>query len=235
MSKYPYLLFDADDTLLDFSRNGQRAFTLLCAKYHFPCNEASHALFEEFNQSMWRALERGTITKEYLKVERFRLFLDALHRQEDPAAVNEDFMAFLGASSFLMPHAEEVCRILSQTHKLYILTNSVESVHTSRMAQSLLTPYIEASFVSEVVGYEKPSRFFFDHVLAQIPGITRENCLLIGDSLTSDIQGGINAGLPVCWYNPGGQRAPGTLHIDYTIRDLLELPPLLEEAAAHCS
>ncbi len=234
MSKYPYLLFDADDTLLDFSRNGQRAFTLLCAKYHFPCNEASHALFEEFNQSMWRALERGTITKEYLKVERFRLFLDALHRQEDPAAVNEDFMAFLGASSFLMPHAEEVCRILSQTHKLYILTNSVESVHTSRMEQSLLTPYIEASFVSEVVGYEKPSRFFFDHVLAQIPGITRENCLLIGDSLTSDIQGGINAGLPVCWYNPGGQRAPETLQIDYTIRDLLELPPLLEEAASHC-
>lgn len=229
MSKYPYLLFDADDTLLDFSRNGQRAFTLLCAKYHFPCNEASHALFEEFNQSMWRALERGTITKEYLKVERFRLFLDALHRQEDPVAVNEDFMAFLGASSFLMPHAEEVCRILSQTHKLYILTNSVESVHTSRMAQSLLTPYIEASFVSEVVGYEKPSRFFFDHVLAQIPGITRENCLLIGDSLTSDIQGGINAGLDTCWLNRDHAENPGQVNPTYEIDQLEQLYQIVME------
>ena len=231
MADYPYLLFDADDTLLDFSRNGQRAFLLLCAKYHFPCNPQTEALFDRFNQSMWRALEQGTITKEYLKVERFRLFLDALHRQEDPAAVNEDFMAYLGASCFLMPHAEETCRILSKNHKLYMLTNSVESVHKSRMEQSLLAPYVEASFVSESVGYEKPNRFFFDHVLSQIPGITRENCLVIGDSLTSDIQGGVNAGLPVCWYNPRGQQAPGTLPIDYTIRDLLELPALLDGSA----
>ena len=74
MVRYPYLLFDADDTLLDFSRNGDKAFSLLCAKYSFPCNEESRALFEAFNQPLWRDLERGTITKEFLKTERFRRF-----------------------------------------------------------------------------------------------------------------------------------------------------------------
>lgn len=115
MVRYPYLLFDADDTLLDFSRNGDKAFSLLCAKYSFPCNEESRALFEAFNQPLWRDLERGTITKEFLKTERFRRFLDALHRSEDPEEVNRDFMEFLGRGSFLMPYAEEVCRELAQS------------------------------------------------------------------------------------------------------------------------
>ena len=229
MPKYTYLLFDADDTLLDFGRNGTRAFTMLCAKYHFPCTAESRDLFESFNQPLWRKLEQGLVTKEFLKIERFRLFLDALHRSEDPAAVNADFLTFLGNSSFLTPHAEEVCRTLSQNHELYILTNSVESVHTNRMRQSLLAPYIKGSFVSECIGYEKPNKFYFDYVFSHIPGITKENCLLIGDSLTSDMQGGINAGIPVCWYNPGRQKVPGTLPLDYVISDLLELPPLVGE------
>lgn len=228
MVKYPYLLFDADDTLLDFERNGMRAFTMLCAKYHFPCSKESRALFESFNQPLWRELEKGTVTKEFLKVERFRLFLNALNRDEDPAAVNHDFLTFLGSSSFLTPYAEEVCAALSRRHEIYILTNSVESVHTNRMRQSLLAPYVKDSFISERIGYEKPNKFYFDYVLSHIPGITKENCLLIGDSLTSDIQGGVNAGIPVCWYNPNRLDAPGTLPIDYTIHDLRQLPALVD-------
>ncbi len=228
MERYPYLLFDADDTLFDFQRNGQRAFTMLCAKYNFPCSEESHAVFETFNQPLWRALEQGTITKEFLKVERFRLFLDHYRRKEDPAAVNRDFLSFLGTGSFLVPGAEETCRRLSRTHRLFILTNSVEAVHTNRMRQSLLMPYIEGSFVSETAGYEKPDKRFFDHVFSRIPGITKSNCLLIGDSLTSDIQGGVNAGIPVCWFNPHRLEKPAAPPIDYMIHDLSELPPLLD-------
>ena len=227
MVRYPYLLFDADDTLLDFERNGWKAFTMLCAKYHFPCNEEGHAIYESFNQPLWRQLERGTITKEFLKTERFRLFLEYFHRSEDPAEVNNDFLNFLGAGSFLTPHAEEICKELSQNHELYILTNSVESVHVNRMLQSTIAPYIKESFISESVGYEKPSKFYFDYVLSKIPGITKENCLLIGDSLTSDIQGGVNAGIPVCWYNPNHLSPIGTLPIDYIIHDLRELPALV--------
>ena len=96
------------------------------------------------------------------------------------------------------------------------------------MHQAAIAPYIEASFISETVGYEKPHPAFFETVLASIPGITRDNCLLIGDSLTSDIRGGIGSGLPVCWYNPARQAAPPELAIDYTITDLMELPALVD-------
>lgn len=228
MPKYTYLLFDADDTLLDFERNGTRAFIMLCAKYHFPCTPESRALYESFNQSLWRELERGLVTKEFMKVERFRRFLTALHRADDPAVVSTDYITFLGNSSFLTPHADEVCKTLSQNHEIYILTNAVEAVHTSRIRQSMLAPYIKGNFVSECIGYEKPNKFFFDYVFSHIPGITKENCLLIGDSLTSDMQGGINTGIPVCWYNPGCRKAPNTLPIDYEIHDLLELPALVD-------
>lgn len=229
MTKYPYLLFDADDTLLDFQRNGWKAFSLLCAKYRFPCNDEVYQVYEGFNQPLWRQSERGLITKEFLKVERFRLFLDYLHRDEDPEAVSRDFLTFMGMGSFLMPYAEEVCRQLSQNHTLYILTNSVESVHNDRMRQSLIAPYITASFISESIGHEKPSKFYFDYVFDHVPGLTRENCLLIGDSLTSDMQGGVNAGIPVCWYNPQHLSSIGTLPIDYIIHDLRELPTLVDE------
>ena len=227
MPKYTYLLFDADDTLLDFERNGARAFTLLCAKYHLPCTQESRELFESFNQPLWRKLEQGLVTKAFMKVERFRLFLTALHRSDDPAAVNEDFVSFLGSSSFLTPHAEEVCKLLSQDHQIYILTNALEAVHTNRIQQSLLAPYIQGNFISESIGYEKPHKAYFDYVFSHIPGITKENCLLIGDSLTSDMQGGVNAGIPVCWYNPGQLANTSVLSIDYEIRDLLELPALV--------
>lgn len=228
MIRYPYLLFDADNTLLDFEKNSRRAFRLLCAKWHFPCTEQTRSVYEGFNEPLWRQAEQGLITKDFLKRERFRLFLDYLKRDEDPDAVNQDFMTFLGASSFLMPHAEEVCASLAADHALYILTNSVASVHIDRMQQSLLRPYIRASFISESIGYEKPSIHFFEYVQAHIPGLTRDNCLLIGDSLSSDIQGGINAGIPVCWYNPHHKEAPANLSIDYTIHDLRELLPLLK-------
>ena len=229
MDRYPYLLFDADDTLFDFQRNGRKAFTMLCAKYNLPCSEESQAVYESFNQPLWRELEKGTITKDFLKVERFRLFLDHFGRSEDPAAVSRDFLVFLGMGSFLVDGAEAVCRQLSRTHRLFILTNSVYSVHEDRMRQSLLMPYIEASFVSEAIGYEKPDKRFFDHILSHIPGITRDNCLLIGDSLTSDIQGGVNAGIPVCWYNPHRLEKPAAPPIDYMIHTLAELPLLLEQ------
>jgi HAD superfamily hydrolase (TIGR01549 family) len=112
---------------------------------------------------------------------------------------------------------------LSQTHKLYIVTNAVASVQRSRLANSAIAPYITAAFISEEAGAAKPSRAYFDYVMARIDGITAENCLVIGDSLSSDIQGANNAGLPACWYNLKGEPRPDDLTINYEIRDLREL------------
>ena len=140
-----------------------------------------------------------------------------------PALCNRIHLKALGESTLLLPHAEEVCRTLSRTHRLYIVTNAVASVQRSRLHRSAVAPYITDAFISEEAGASKPSRTYFDYVFARIPGITRENCLLIGDSPSSDIRGANNAGIPCCWYDPHGTALPENLHIDYRITDLRQL------------
>ena len=106
---------------------------------------------------------------------------------------------------------------------LYLVTNAVASVQRGRLAKSPIVPYITAAFISEEAGAAKPSPAYFDYVFARINGITRENCLVIGDSITSDIRGANAYGLPCCWYNPGHTGHPEGLRIDYEIDDLRQL------------
>ena len=129
----------------------------------------------------------------------------------------------MGRQSFLLPHAEEVCRELSRSHKLYLVTNAVASVQRSRLARSAVRPYITDAFISEEAGAAKPAPAYFDYVFACIDGITKENCIVIGDSLSSDIRGANNYGLPCCWYDPKNSPAPADLRIDYRITDLRQL------------
>ena len=223
MSRYPYLLFDADDTLFDFSAANHNAFARVCAHCGLTYTEALYKHYESINAPLWQQLNRGEVTKEFLVVERFRRFLAEVGADADPAECNRIQLAGLGSSSVLFPEALDVVQTLSKTHKLYIVTNAVASVQRARLAASAIAPYITAAFISEEAGAAKPSRAYFDYVLARIDGITPDNCLVIGDSLTSDIQGAVNAGLPACWYNPKGNPRPAELPIDYEIRDLREL------------
>ena len=108
-------------------------------------------------------------------------------------------------------------------HRVYLITNAVEAVQRGRLGRSALAPYVEEAFISETAGAAKPSVEYFDYVFAHIDGITKEKCLVIGDSLTSDIQGANNYGLPCCWYNPKRLARPASLCVDYEIRDLREL------------
>ena len=122
-----------------------------------------------------------------------------------------------------MLHAAEVVAKLRETHHIHLITNAVEAVQRGRLGRSALAPYVEEAFISETAGAAKPSVEYFDYVFAHIDGITRENCMVIGDSLTSDIQGANNYGLPCCWFNPKKAPKPKALRVDYEIRDLREL------------
>ena len=220
---YPYLLLDADNTLFDFDRANRIAFQEVCQRCDIPDSDSLFLQYEQINNSLWAAFDRGECSKDFLVVERFRRFLDAIGLKRDPALCNDIHLHSLGQSTLLLPYAEEVCRTLSQEHRLYIVTNAVASVQRSRLSCSAVAPYITAAYISEEAGASKPSRAYFDYVFSQIPGISRENCLLVGDSLSSDIQGANNAGLPCCWYNPHGAARPDALRIDYEIRDLRQL------------
>ena len=227
MTPYSILLFDADNTLFNFDAGNRRAFSEVCRICHLPDTDELFHAYEAVNAEMWSAFDRGECTKDFLVVERFRLFLERAGLQADPVQCNKIHLSTLATNTVLLPHALEVCRTLAQTHSLYIVTNAVAAVQKARLAASDLRPYITDAFISEDAGASKPSVAYFDYVFSRIPGITRENCLLIGDSPSSDLQGANNYGIPCCWYNPQGLARPDGLRIDYEIQDLLDLLPIV--------
>jgi len=228
MTPYSILLFDADNTLFNFDAGNRRAFSEVCRICHLPDTDELFHAYEAVNAEMWSAFDRGECTKGFLVVERFRLFLERAGLQADPVQCNKIHLSTLATNTVLLPHALEVCRTLAQTHSLYIVTNAVAAVQKARLAASDLRPYITDAFISEDAGASKPSVAYFDYVFSRIPGITRENCLLIGDSPSSDLQGANNYGIPCCWYNPRGLARPDGMRINYEIRDLPELLPIVD-------
>ena len=220
---YPYLLFDADNTLFDFDQAERNAHLLLCRAHGLAFSEEGYQLYHKCNADLWRDFDRGLCTKEYLLVERFRRYLAITGERADPEALNRDHLRALGEGAMLLPGAEELCRVLSRDHRLYLLTNAVASVQKTRFANSAIAPYFQGVFISEEVGVGKPDPAYFEYVFRAVPGLARDNALVIGDSLTSDIQGANNAGLPCCWFNPKGQPRPQGLRIDYEIRAMEEL------------
>ena len=228
MTPYSILLFDADNTLFNFDAGNRRAFSEVCRICHLPDTDELFHAYEAVNAEMWSAFDRGECTKDFLVVERFRLYLERAGLQADPVQCNKIHLSTLATNTVLLPHALEVCRTLAQTHSLYIVTNAVAAVQKARLAASDLRPYITDAFISEDAGASKPSVAYFDYVFSRIPCITRENCLLIGDSPSSDLQGANNYGIPCCWYNPRGLARPDGMRIDYEIRDLPELLPIVD-------
>ena len=223
--KYPYLLFDADDTLFDFPKASARAFTLMCQTHGIPDTPEVRQLYHDINRELWDAFDRGEVSKEYVTLERYVRLLRALGLEDrDPAQCNEDYLSALGEGVYPLPHAEEVCReLVHRGHKLYILTNAVASVQRSRLRGSVFADLITAAFISEDAGASKPDRAYYEYVCDRVPELTAENALVIGDSLATDIRGANNAGLPCCWFNPKRQTPPQGLRIDYTVADLRQL------------
>ena len=222
--KFPYLLFDADNTLFDFPKAAARAFSAMCRSNGIPDTLDTRALYHRINQELWAAFDRGEVSKDYVTLERFVRFFQALKLPRDPDKCNRDYLTALGAGVYPLPHAEAVCReLVRRGHKLYIVTNAVASVQRSRLQGSVFAALITDAFISEDAGASKPDPAYYAYVRSRIPGLTPENGLVIGDSLSTDIQGANNAGLPCCWYNPAGKARTKDLRIDYEIRDLREL------------
>ena len=225
--KYPYLLFDADNTLFDFDAAEKNAHRQVCGKHRLSFTEEGYALYRRCNAQLWQDFDRGLCSKEFLLTERFRRYLSLSGETGDPEAMNRDHLRALGESAVLLPGAEALCRRLAAGHELYLVTNAVESVQRARFERSAIRPYFRDVFISEAIGCGKPSPAYFAYVLRAVPGLTAENGLVIGDSITSDIQGANNAGLACCWFNPKGLPRPDGLRIDYEVRTLEEIADLV--------
>jgi 2-haloacid dehalogenase len=224
---YRFALFDADNTLLDFTAAEEHAIKECLSARGLPTDGETISLYSSINDGHWKRLEQGLTTRDRLRVERFADFFRAIRYDGDPMAMADDYMEALSRQIQLVDGALELIKSLHGRCKLYIVTNGITSVQTRRFGGCPLAEYFDACFISEQLGCAKPEKRFFDQVAAAIPGFTPQEALVIGDSLSSDIRGGINAGLDTCWFNPNGKETPPDMRITYTIRRLCELESIL--------
>ena len=201
--KYDIFLFDADGTLYDFDKAEANALRIVFDKCGFNYKEEVLDKYIEINLPLWDSLEKGEMSKDVLQTLRFVRLFDYIGVDYDAKDFNEKYLYELGKGAFLIDGALEICRqIALRGKKIYIVTNGILAKQTSRIKHSLIKDYISGFFVSECVGFQKPSISYFDYIIANIPQVGKDKILIIGDSLSADIQGGRNAGIDSCWFNP---------------------------------
>lgn len=224
--KYTTLLFDSDDTLLDFTRSEKEALKLVMCDNGLPFGDDIHAAYSRANKSFWEAYERGEIEKSEIYVGRFKKFLTESNIDADPDFIAKNYEANLANQFFMIDGAFELVKELREKYRIYIVTNGNEQIQKSRLNGSGLINIVDDVFVSETVGVPKPEKKYFDYVFSRIEEKDKSKILIIGDSQSSDILGGINAGIDTCWYNPFGKM--GKYTPTYEIKNLSELEKMLD-------
>ena len=230
MAKYYCVLFDADNTLLDFDAAENKALADTLREYGIEPDAETVQTYRTINEELWRQLEKGQIRRDKLMGERFTRFLKAVNAAGNGVEMNRYYLEQLSTHPDLM-NAEvlDVLRELSEVATLAVVSNGVHKVQTQRLAESGVSNFMEDVFISEKLGCEKPGARIFDAALRALGVENREHVLMVGDSLSSDVQGGVNAGLDTCWYNPNHAENPGKVVPTYEISSLEELYPLVME------
>lgn len=224
----PVVLLDVDDTLLDFHRAEAAALTKTLLRLGVEPKPETLRRYSQINASQWELLEDGVITRETVLTRRFELLFEELGLEISGALARDLYEANLAKGHYFIPGAPELLKALYGRYRLYIVSNGTAAVQAGRIGSAGIAGYFEEIFISEELGFDKPSREFFDRCFARIKDLDRERTVIVGDSLTSDIRGGINAGIKTCWFAPQEKPLRPGIVPDYRITALSELPGLLE-------
>ena len=229
MKSYDVFLFDADGTLFDFTLAEATAFRTVYEGYGFECSEKIIALYSKINDNLWKTFETGAITIEGIKTQRFIRLFDELGIKCDAFDFNDKYVVELAKGAFLVDDAKEICEKITSLNKtIYIVTNGITQVQKTRLSKSLIKDHISDCFISEQIGFQKPDKRYFDFVFSQIPRISKDRVLLVGDSLTADIAGGINANIDTCWFNKNKIENQTNVKPTYEINKLSELEQYID-------
>lgn len=230
MKKYTTVLFDADDTLLDFHGDEKKALMKVMEEYSVPVSDENCECYSQINDALWKQYEKGEIIKEDIKRTRFARFFEKMEVKApyDALEVNNKYMHYLSDGGLTLKGATDLCRLLKEKgYDLYLVTNGTQWVQEPRLRKSGLLPYITEVFISDAIGYQKPKKEFFDYVFAAITEKDKDKIILIGDSLSSDIRGAMNAGLDSVWFNPKDKALPEDIKTEYTVGGLEEILEIL--------
>lgn len=220
--KYRVLLFDADETLLDFKANEAHALPAVFAKHQLPFDEQLRNDYLQINQRLWRELEQGKKTSEQVMVQRFEELFEKYQISIDPKQFSEDYMAILSKGAYPNENALEVLKQLSKQHRLVVVTNGFSRSQHYRLKHSGIAQYLEQIFVSEEVGHRKPSKELMDVILKALQ-VEKTDCLMIGDCFETDMEFGIRNQVDTCWYRSDGIFDERKALVNYTITDLRAL------------
>ena len=226
------VLFDLDDTLFDFHKAEKIALTKTLVHFGIDPTEETLALYSTINAAHWKRLELGEISREEVKVGRYRELFKTIGVECDPVKATAYYESMLAIGHYFMPGAPELLWELYGKYRLYIVSNGTAKVQEGRIGSSGIAKYMDGIFISQILGANKPDKQFFDICFAEIPDFSLSETVIIGDSLSSDIKGGINAGITTVWFNPKGIENNNDIKPDYTIKELSEVPGLLSQSSA---
>lgn len=227
MNTRPIVFLDLDDTLLDFRKAEALALSKTLKELDIEPSSEIIARYSEINRQQWELLEKGLRSRDEILTARFELLFGELGIAREGAAAREIYEGRLAQGHFFIEGAEALLEALHGRYALYIASNGTAAVQAGRIESAGLARFFEGIFISEELGFNKPDARFFERCFEKIDRADRERAIIVGDSLSSDIQGGRNAGIKSCWFNPGGKPA-GPVAPDFCIAALSELPPLLE-------
>ena len=223
----PIILLDLDNTILDFNTAERSALGRAFAELGLPFDAETAARYNRINIQHWEMLEDGLLTREEVLVKRFEALFGALGIEGDADRTQALYESMLAEGHWFMPGAEAMLEALSRDCRLFICSNGSQRVQDGRIASAGIAHYFERIFISEHMGCNKPDARYFELCFAAIPDFDRSRAILLGDSLSSDIRGGRNAGIRTCWYNPGKKPNSGPVFPDDEIETLAEFKPLL--------
>lgn len=223
--KYDILLWDVDDTLLDFGLSENYAIKHCFELIGMDISDDWIRRYSDINQTYWKRLEKGEVTKPHVLRGRFEdLFseMNIVMSEDEVTDFQMNYQKALGEVYFYRDSSYELCKKLKENCRQYLVTNGVESTQRNKLRLAGFDVLMDDIFISEVIGHVKPKREFFDSCFEQIKDCDKKRILLIGDSLSSDIKGAKNASVASCWYNPGGKIAEG-ITPDYEIQNLWDV------------
>lgn len=224
---YKVILLDADGTILDFQKTEEVAFKQVLEKYKIEYTPNIFEIYKHINSKLWIDLEKGIIEKNVLKYERFKLFFEAINVVGSGEEAGKHFIEGLKKGNFLLDGAVSLCQKLYAKYKVIILTNGITDVQISRIGKSEISNLYHELVISGEVGFSKPDPRIFEYALQKVGHMDKSSVLMVGDSCSADIIGGINFGIDTCYMNLRDERLPDDVEATYTVTSLKMLEDLL--------
>lgn len=229
MKKYKTLLFDVDDTLLDFQKAEKMALRMLFEEKGIPLTSEVEVQYKTINKSLWDAFEEGKVNRDEVVNTRFSILFKEYGEEVDGILFENNYRSYLEEGNQLIQGAFEFINQIQSEYDLYIVTNGISKTQDKRLRNAGLHTLFQDVFVSEDTGFQKPMKEYFDYVFEQIPNFAPEEGLIIGDLLSADIKGGYVAGIDTCWFNPEKKSNNSEIVPTYEVQNFEELYAILKQ------